>query len=231
MSRKPTLLASALVAAAWIAPASATTLVTSFAAFQSGASGTITTTPNPGTYDLSQLFLPTTSSIALGDGTSIGLSTPAQVTAGQNGFPYLFADGFAGEIFVPQDAAGNQVSGVTISLGGGISALGFEVAPFSSATAAPNFGVVGGPYSIKVTLSNGQSSTVTLPGGDDNTGTTIAQFFGFYGGGVSSLTISTSDTNGLGFANFVDVPEPASAAVLLVGLAGLARARRRPTTG
>ena len=231
MTRNLALLAATLLGAAWALPASATTLVTSRAAFQAGASGTITSTPNAGSYDLTQLLLPTTSTIALGDSTSLGLSTPAQVTAGQNGFPYEFADGFAGEIFVPQDASGNQVSSVTIALGGGISALGFEVAPFSNAAAAPNFGVVGGPYSIKVTLATGQSSTVVLPGGNDSTGTTISQFFGFYGGGVSSLTISTSDTNGLGFGNFVDVPEPASVAVLLVGLAGLAWAKRRAAIG
>jgi hypothetical protein len=231
MSSKTILLASALLGAAWVFPASATTLVSSLAAFQTGATGVITSTPNPGNYDLGQLFLPTTSTIALGDGTSVGLSTAAQVTASQNGFPYLLADGFAGEIFVPQDASGNQVSRVTITLGGGISAFGFEVAPFSSATAAPNFGVAGGPYSVTVTLATGQSSTVQLGGGNDNTGTTVSQFFGFYGGGVSSLTISTSDTNGLGFGNFVDVPEPGAATVLLIGLVGLAGIRRWAAVG
>lgn len=227
MTLKTALLASAF--AAWASAASATTLVTSLSAFQAGATGAITSTPNPGSYDLTQLFLPTTSSIALGDGTTIGLSTPVQVTQPQNGFPYLFADGFAGEVFIPQDANGNQISSVTISLGGGISAFGFELAPFSSAQGAPYAGVRGGPYTVTVTLGSGQTSSVSLAGGNDLTGTTASQFFGFYGGGVSSLTISTSDTGGLGFGNFVDVPEPASMAVLLVGVAGLVRSRRRAT--
>ncbi len=227
MTLKSALLASALVSAAWVNSASATTLVTTLAAFQAGATGTITSTPNPGNYDLSGLFLPNTTTIALGDGTSLGLSTPAQVTTGQNGYPYTFADGFSGEIFTPQDASGNQVSTVTITLGGGISALGFELAPFSSAMGAPYAGVAGGPYTVTFKLATGQTQSVTLAGGNDNTGSTGSQFFGFYGGGVSSLTISTSDPGGLGFGNFVDVPEPASAAVLLMGLVGLARTRRR----
>lgn len=230
MSKRLALLASALASAIWALPASATTLVTSLAAFNAGATGKITSTVNPGNYDLTQLFLPTTSTIALGDGTSLGLSMPAQVTAAQNGFPYTFADGFTGEIFVPQDTNGNQVSTITFTLGGGISALGFEVAPFSSAAAAPNFGVPGGPYTVTVTLATGQTTTTTLGGGNPS-GITVSQFFGFYGGGVSSLTIKTSDPNGLGFGNFVDVPEPASAAVLLVGLVSLVRARRRPALG
>lgn len=225
MTLKTALLASAF--AAWATSASATTLVTSLAAFKAGAAGVVTSTPNPGSYDLSQLFLPITTTIALGNGATVGLSTPAQVTTPQNGFPYLFADGFAGEVFVPQDANGNQVSSLTLSLGGGINAFGFELAPFSSAQAAPNFGVRGGPYSVTVTLATGQTASVSLAGGNDNTGTTSPQFFGFYGGGVSSLTIGTTDAGGFGFGNFVNVPEPASAAVLLVGLTGLARIRRR----
>ena len=223
MTLKTALLASAV--AAWASSASATTLVTSLAAFQAGATGTITSTPNPGNYDLSGSYLPTTSSIALGDGTTIGLSTPVEVNVPQNNFPYLFADGFSGEVFIPQDASGTQVSTITLSLGGGISALGFEVAPFGNAADAPYAGAAGGPYTVTFTLATGQTQSVSLPGGIN--GSTVSQFFGFYGGGVSSLTISTSDPSGLGFGNFVDVPEPASAAVLLMGLVGLARTRRR----
>jgi len=61
-----------------------------------------------------------------------------------------------------------------------------------------------------------------LPGGNFNTGTTTPGFFGFYGGGVSSLTITTSDPNGFAFGNFVDVPEPASLVLLLAGLVAMA---------
>ncbi len=226
MTRTSTLLALVAVSAAWASSATATTLVTSLAAFQAGAAGAVTSTPSPGTYDLTQLILPTTSTIALGDGTSLGLSTPAQVTMPQNGFPFLLADGFGGEVFIPQDASGTQVTTLTIALGGGISALGFEAAPFSDAVGAPYAsGAKGGPFTVTVTLATGQTTSASLPGGID--GVTASQFFGFYGGGVSSLTISTSDPNGFGFGNFVDVPEPASAAVLLVGLAGMARTRRR----
>lgn len=224
MTRKALLLAAATIAVT--APASATTLVTSLAAFQAGAAGAITRTANPGSYDLTQFILPTTTTIALNDGARLDLSTAAQVAAPQNGFPYLLADGFSGALFIPTDALGNQVGSETIRFGAGVSALGFEIAPFSAATGFPATGFPGGPYNVTVTLANGQTSTVSLPGGSFDTGTTLSQFFGFYGGGVTSLTISTSDPNGFAFGNFVDVPEPASATLLLVGVAGLLARRR-----
>ncbi len=227
---KATLLATAL-AVTLALPASATTLVTSLAAFQAGAKGTVSSTPNPGSYDLGQPALPTTTTIALNDGSMLALSNTAQVTTPQNGFPFLLADGFAGELFIPQDATGNQVSSETINFGSAVTALGFEVAPFSNAFGAPYIGFAGGPYTVSVTLGNGQTSAVSLPGGNLIGGVTTSQFFGFFGGGVTALTISSSDPNGLGFGNFVDVsvpvPEPASIALMLVGVAGLLRGRRR----
>ena len=231
MLRRSFLLASVAVLVAAAVPASATTLVTSLSAFRASAAGAVTATPNPGPYDLGQLDLPTTTTLALGDGSSLGLSAPAQVTQGGLSFPFTFSSGFAGEVFVPQNASGDQVSSITLTLGSGITALGFEIAPFSNAVGAPNFGVPGGPFSVTVTLSDGQTATTSLAGGSLDTGITPSQFFGFTGGGVSTLTISTSDRSGLGFGNFVDVatavPEPASAALLLGGLAATVRGRRR----
>ena len=222
-----TVLASAMLLAA---PASATTLVTSLAAFQAGAGGTVSSTPNPGPFDLGQLDLPLTSTIKLNSGATLGLSAIAQVTAPQNGFPYLLNSGFGGELFIPQDSQGNPVTSETITFGSAVSALGFEIAPFSSATAVPFTGFPGGPFNVTITLATGQTSTVSLPGGNFNTGKTTSRFVGFTGGGVSSVTISTTDPNGLAFGNFVDVstsvPEPASAALLLAGIAGLLMRRR-----
>ena len=230
MFPKAILPGAALAALATLgAPAAmATTLTTSLAAFQAGVGGApITGTPNPGAFDLTGLFLPTTGSIALNDGQTLTLSTTAQVTAPQNGFPYLLGGGFAGELFVPVDANGNNLSSETITFGGGLNAIGFTVAPYGSASGAPNFGVAGGPYTITVTLAGGGSQAVTLPGGTDNTGTTTPAFFGAFGGGLTALTITTSDPSGLAFGNFVDVPAPASSALLLGGILTLAARRRR----
>lgn len=130
-----------------------------------------------------------------------------------DGFPFALSDGFTGDLLVTQFGT----SSLTLTLPASLTALGFDVAPFSS-----NFG---GPYSLTVALAGGAAATVTVPGGDYDTGTTPSAFFGFYGGPVSSLTISTSDPNGLAVA--FAVPEPASLALVLAGIGALVGVRRR----
>ena len=212
--------------------ASAATLTNSFAAWQAGVAGAVVdTTVSTGITNANPfaLSLPTTNVVPLADGLTVGLSALAQVTQplnGSGGFPYRLAGGGTPDLLIPVDASGNQLQAETLTPGAGsIGALGFEVVPFSSS--------LNGPYTITVQLAGGQASTVSLPGGDFNTGTTTPGFFGFYGGGVSSLTITTSDPNGFAFGSFVDVaavgvPEPASLALLLTGVIGVAgQARRR----
>ena len=210
------LIAAAFTAALsiWIVTADAATLTTSESAWLAGVGGaTVTNTQTIDGVDNSTFFLPTVTSITLDDGQTIGLSTGSQVTP-PNGFPYALSDGYAGDLLVP-------VTGTSITLtpSQNINALGFEVVPYSA-----NFF---GPFDVTVTLATGQTSTVSLPGGDLNTGMTDPQFFGFYGGPIASLTISTTDPNGIGFGNFVDVPEPASIALMLTGIGLMAGVRRR----
>lgn len=198
----------------------APTLTGSYAAWSAAVGRSVTSTPATGLFDPFALTLPTTASVPLGDGQVLGLSNTAQVTQPQNGFPYLLSDGFGGDLLIPVDALGNQVKSETITpRSGSLSALGFEIVPFSS--------VVGGPYTVAVTLAGGQVLSATAPGGSFNTGTTTPEFFGFYGGPVASLTITTSDPNGFAFGNFVDVPEPGSTVLLLTGMVGLACLTRR----
>ncbi len=208
--------------------ASAATLTNSFAAWQAGvgrAAVDMTASIGITNADPFALSLPTTRVVPLADGLTMGLSASAQVTQppnGSGGFPYLLPDRGTPDLLIPVDASGNQVRSETLTPGtGSISALGFEVVPFSSS--------LNGPYTITVQLASGQVSTVSLPGGDFNTGTTSPGFFGYYGGGVSSLTITTSDPNGFAFGNFVDVPEPASLALLLTGVVSMAGSARRRT--
>ena len=219
------------------APAMATVLTTSQSAFLAGTAGlpVQSTTGFPG-FDPNAYLIATTTAIPLTGGGSLGLSNAAQVTLGPSGFgvfPYDFADGFTGEIFIPNDANGNDVSSEVIATGG-LSALGFEVAPFGDAAGSPYNGFRGGPYTVTVATNTGLTASVALPGGMSD-GLTQSQFFGFYGGGVSSVSVTvtsatpgTSDPNGLGFGNFVDVPGPASSALLLgAGLTVLSRLRQR----
>jgi len=200
--------------------AGATTLTTSLAAWQAGVAGAqITATGSTGLFDPLALDLPTTRSVTLGDGYVLQFSNAVQVTQPQNGFPYLLSDGSNPDLLIPVDAAGNQLSTETMSFASSVSGLGFTVVPFSSSE--------GGPYTISVRLSDGESLSASLPGGSFDTGTTVPAFFGFYGGGVSSLSISTSDPNGLAFGAFVDVPEPASMALLASPAIAFLLARRR----
>lgn len=217
------LLAAALAAGLSIVgmEASAATLTSSFAAWQAGVAGAavdMTAGTGIGNANPFALNLPTTNVVPLADGLTVGLSALAQVTQppnGSGGFPYLLPDSSTPDLLIPVDASGNQLQSETLTPGtGSISALGFDVVPFSSN--------LKGPYTITVQLAGGQTSTVSVPGGNFNAGTTTPGFFGFYGGGVSSLTITTSDPNGFAFGNFVDVPEPASLALLLAGLAAMA---------
>ncbi len=221
-------------------PALSAVLATSLSAWDAGVgSSTVYGTPVTGLLtDPEALNLPIVTAIPLTGGAGLTLSNNAEVTNDAGGtfsaFPFAFADGFTGDLFIPEDANGNNVMSETITVSAGVTALGFEVAPYGSATANFN-GTGGGPYSVTLALANGGSDTLSLAGGSFDTGTTQSQFFGYYGGGVTSLTISTSDPTGLAFGNFVDaqtaVPEPASATILLVGVAGLlllSRSRARP---
>ncbi len=223
MSIRTALLGTAFAAgfSVWGMGAGAATLTSSFAAWQAGVGGaSVTNTVYTGLFDPFAIDLPTTSTVPLNDGQTVQLSNVAQVTEPQNGYPFLLSDGFPGDLLIPQDAAGNQVTSETITpTSGSLSAFGFEVVPFSSN--------LGGPYSIFVTLEDGQTLSVSAPGGDFNTGTTTPFFFGYYGGPVASLTITTNDPNGFAFGNFVDVPEPASMALLTAGLLGMACFSRR----
>ncbi len=216
-----TIPALALLLAA--APAAATTLTSSLSAFQAGA-GAVTVTRLTGLYDPTALILPVVSSVPLSGGGSLAVNQSVQIVqtpAGGGGFPYTLTDGFNGDLLIPVDASGNQLTSETINTAG-LSGLGIEVAPFSSS--------LGGPYTITITGSNGQTLSTAAPGGSFATGATAPVFLGFFGGGVSTITISTTDPNGFAFGNIrtpAPVPEPASLALLAAGTLALYTARRR----
>jgi len=167
--------------------------------------------------------------IPLAGSVTLGLSTPTEVAQPApvlSVYPWSLSDGYTGDLFVPIDGNGNQVTSITVTpQQSSPTALAFEVVPFSAATNGPPNTGQSGPYNLTVTIGN-QSQTVSEPGANMN-GVTIPAFFGIYGGPVPAFTISTSDPMGLAFGNFLAVPEPSSLLLLLSGITALTAIRRR----
>ncbi|MGH2506783.1 MAG: PEP-CTERM sorting domain-containing protein [Ktedonobacteraceae bacterium] len=129
--------------------------------------------------------LSTLSSVSLNGGASFTSNIPLQVN--QVGTDWLtWSVGYNGQVLTTQGA-----TSVTLTPSH-TGALGFEVEPDLFA-----------PYAITVNLSNGQSITDTVNGFHG------AQFFGYAGLGVNSVTISSSDDFAIG--NFV---APSAEAIL-----------------
>jgi hypothetical protein len=128
-----------------------------------------------------------TTSTALGSGA---VNYPSATIETANGSWTTWCCGYAGSVayFAGQ-------SSVTITLSG-VSAFGFEAQP------SP-FAVQG----MTVTLSDGQTIT------DNVNGYYGAQFFGYVGKGITSITITDNSGNDFAIGNFYFVPDNGAASV------------------
>jgi len=210
---------AALGAVLFSGASQAAVIVTSYATWVADVAGQFASTTSTGQPDLTSPI----GSVLLTDGTVLTLSNGAidtVVTPATSWSP--LANGYTGQLIDTSNIA-NSSNTETITFGPTpINAFGMIVSPD-----LPFFG----PYAetFTVTLSDGTSTTIsgTYPYGGVNGDPATTQFIGFVGGGISSITVSTTNSPDFAYGNFVDAPEPVSLTLLASGLAFLGVVRRR----
>lgn len=172
---------ASFVAVAAIAPARASVLLTdSLTTWQNdlGGAGFVTPTGSLGTPGTS------VSNVSLNNGVSFSSSRPGtilQVGSAPNDWA-TWSGGYTGQVLSMGAIATQPVATAVTLKPTGTYAFGFEAEP-------NDFGT---PINITVTLANGQTLTDAVNG---NGG---AQFFGYVGAGVASLTVSSPSQFAIG---------------------------------
>lgn len=149
----------------------------------------------------------TISALTLDDGTQLGLAAPVGVAGIGDGWA-TWCCSYTGDVLTRLDS-----SGITVSFLTGVDAFGFYAEPNQFAE-----------YLITLTLSDGGVLQQAVQGASG------AKFFGFTGGGVSSMTVTTADTTGFAIGDFfvkAAVPEPATWGMMLLGFGAMGMAFRR----
>lgn len=158
----------------------------------------------------------TLSAVHLTSGTTLGASPAVTKDNLTDDAPLApLADGYAGDVLL------SNGSTLTLTVPSGLSGFAFGVVTGSSNFFGPS------SYTTTVTLSDGTSASAAIPTFDPSVGTSAVQFFGYYGGGETSVTISSADPNGFTVVELREVPEPAAALTFALGLTAIAALRRR----
>jgi len=208
------MLAGAALALGFASGAQATAIETDLGTWTGAAGYVYDTTTSTG---LGLYFSPVTS-VALTNGPTVGFAGSADTVLQPYSGWGPWSGGYTGDII---DTTTNSE---TISFASGLSAFGFQVEPDVGPLGFTGMNDFGDSFTI--TLSDGTTDTVS---GSYEPGS--SQFIGFSGGNGLITSVTVTDQNAPDFAIAFDVPEPASMAVLGMGLAGLGLVRRRKTSG
>lgn len=193
--------AAVLATTALATPAFAQTLTTDLATWQAVAGSYVNDT-SYGT-DFNDI-----SSLTLDGGPTLSFGTPVNIRTIGSGWA-TWSGGYTGQVLFT-----NGMNSVSIDIAPTTTDFGFFAEPDSFSN-----------YLIQLTLTGG-GSVQQLVSGDSG-----AKFFGWNGGGVSSITISTTDSD-FAFGNFYyagtsAVPEPAAWALMILGFGAVGAAVRR----
>ena len=192
--------ATLLACSAFTSPVSAQTLTSDLSAWQAAAGSYLNDTAYGSELD-------DLTSLALDGGPTLSFGAPVNVR--QIGSSWAtWSGGYTGQILFT-----NGANSVTVGLSPTTTDFGFFAEP-------DTFDV----FTIELTLSGGGTLSQLVDGSGG------AAFFGWNGGGVSSFTITTDDAD-FAFGDFYyaagSVPEPATWAMMISGLALVGATMRR----
>jgi hypothetical protein len=142
--------------------------------------------------------------VTLDDGTVLQFTGPVQIRTVPSSWS-TWCCGYTGDVLYTQGATSVTIDALT-----GVAALGFYAEPNQFAD-----------YLITLMLEDGSSLVQTVNGSGG------AEFFGFTGGGVTSMTVSSSTDFAIGDFFVRAVPEPQTWAMMLLGFGGIGMAMRR----
>jgi len=164
------------------------------------------TTLNPG-YTEDQEYgaeFTDTSLVTLDDGTMLQFTGPVEIRTVPTSWS-TWCCGYTGDVLYTQGSTSVTIDALT-----GVAAFGFYAEPNQFAD-----------YLITLLLDDGSSVIQTVNGLGG------AEFFGFTGGGVSQMTVSSTTDFAIGDFFVRAVPEPQTWAMMLLGFGGIGMAMRR----